>query len=45
MRSPHPSPFNYPPKNTFGKEGTQVNQSFSFGVGRGDMKKIYVDDI
>ena len=32
-------------KNTFGKESAKMNASYSFGMGRDDMKKIYVDHI
>lgn len=40
-----PSPFNYQLGDTFGKESRQTNEQYSFGVGRDDMKKQFVDEI
>lgn len=40
-----PSPAMYKIKDTFGREGTKPNESFSFGVGRDDMKRLFVEDI
>ena len=45
QRQPHPSPNLYKMKNTFGVESSKMNASYSFGMGRDDMKKIYVDHI
>ena len=35
----------YQIRDTFGKSAPTKNQNYSFGVGRTQMKKIYVDDI
>jgi hypothetical protein len=40
-----PGPSQYSLGNTFGKESQKPNQQYSFGVGIGDMKKIFIDDI
>ena len=44
-KQPHPSPLQYKMKDTFGPESSRMNQTFSFGVGRDNMKKLYVDYI
>jgi hypothetical protein len=44
-KSPHPSPGQYPMRNTFGPDSFKQNQTFAFGEGRGNMKKIYIDQI
>ena len=40
-----PSPNQYPLGDTFGDKSMKSNQEYSFGVGIGDMKKIFIDDI
>ena len=40
-----PSPGSYGLGDMFGSNSPQPNQRYSFGVGRGNMKKIFVDDI
>ena len=40
-----PSPNQYRIQNTFGKESLKTNEEFSFGVGRDDMKKLFIEDI
>lgn len=42
---PDPSPGQYRLRNTFGPESFKQNAAFSMGQGRGNMKKIYIDDI
>lgn len=32
-------------RNTFGPESHKMNATYSFGVGRDNMKKLYVDHI
>lgn len=40
-----PSPSSYLIGDTFGDKSLKKNQEYTFGVGRGDMKKMFVDDI
>ena len=40
-----PGPSQYRLGNTFGKESWKPNQQYSFGVGKGDMKKLFIDEI
>ena len=40
-----PSPALYKIKDTFGKEAHKPNQQYSIGVGRDDMKKMFIEDI
>jgi len=40
-----PSPGSYKLGDTFGDYSSKPNQRYSFGVGRGSMKKMFVDDI
>jgi len=40
-----PSPSLYKIKDTFGKEAPKSNEQFSFGVGRDDMKRLFIEDI
>jgi len=44
-KSPLPSPLSYQIKDTFGPTSPKANSQYSFGVGRDDMKRIYVDEI
>lgn len=44
-KSPHPAPGSYKARNTFGPESAKMNATFSFGVGRDDMKKVFVDHV
>jgi hypothetical protein len=40
-----PSPFQYKLGNTFGEKCVTTNAKYSFGMGRGDMKRIFIEDI
>lgn len=40
-----PSPFQYKLGDTFGDKSLKPNQQYSFGVGRGDMKKMFIEEI
>ena len=40
-----PSPFQYKLGDTFGARGKRPNQQYSFGVGRNNMKKVFIEDI
>jgi hypothetical protein len=40
-----PSPLHYNLGNTFGKDSLKSNQQYSFGMGRNDMRKIFIEDI
>jgi hypothetical protein len=40
-----PSPFQYKIGDTFGEKSFKPNQQYSFGVGRGDMKKLFIEEI
>ena len=40
-----PSPSLYKIKDTFGKEAPKANEQYSFGIGRDDMKKLFIEDI
>ena len=40
-----PSPLHYKIPDTFGKESLKPNEQFSFGVGRDNMKKMFIDNI
>jgi hypothetical protein len=31
--------------NTFGDKSVKTNAQYSFGMGRGDMKRMFIDDI
>lgn len=42
---PHPSPHQYRIGDTFGPTSSRYNRQYSFGVGRDNMKKLYIDDI
>ena len=40
-----PSPASYKIKDTFGTESFKTNEQYIFGVGRDDMRRIFIDDI
>ena len=40
-----PSPSTYQIKDTFGKESFKTNEQYIFGVGRDNMKRMFIDDI
>lgn len=40
-----PSPSQYKLGDTFGDKSLKKNQEYTFGVGRGDMKRMFIDDI
>lgn len=40
-----PSPFHYNLGHTFGTESRKTNEQYSFGVGRDNMKKVFIEDI
>lgn len=40
-----PSPSLYKIKDTFGTGAPKTNESYSFGVGRDDMKRLFIEDI
>lgn len=40
-----PSPFQYKLGDTFGSNSKKPNQQYSFGVGRTNMKRIFIEDI
>ena len=35
----------YTIKDTFGKDAPKANESYSFGVGRDEMKRLFIEDI
>ena len=35
----------YKIKDTFGSAAPKTNESYSFGVGRDDMKRLFIEDI
>ena len=40
-----PSPFQYQLGDTFGAMGKRPNQQYSFGVGRDNMRRLFIEDI
>ena len=40
-----PSPFQYKLGDTFGDKSLKPNAQYSFGVGRGVMKRLFIEDI